>query len=175
MKDLILQNKEFLKQRAKFRTKNQFRLQEIGLKLQAKFTSKSGLKITYSMLLQVQVIMKPYICLLVNRFFKRKLLLKQVLLVWIVACIIFLRVNYQDQGLMVLIKLTHPRYFKKSLSQETIKQETSNTQFYSIKSRALSLAPETKHWTLLVFPASIVNLQTKVLMFDKPSINSYSK
>ena len=67
------------------------------------------------------VIMKPYICLLVSRFFKRKLLLKLVLLVWTVAYIIFLRVKSQDLGLMVLIKLTLPKYFKKSLSQETIK------------------------------------------------------
>lgn len=169
MKDLILQNKEFLKQRAKFRTKNRFHLQGIGLKLQAKYTSKSGLKIINSMPLLDQVIMKPYICLLVSRFFKRKPLLKQVLLIWIVACIIFLQVKSQDLGLMVLIKLTPPKYFKKSQSQETIKQETSNTQFYSIKSRALSLARETKHWTLLAFPASIVNLQTKGLMFDKPN------
>jgi hypothetical protein len=73
------------------------------------------------MLLLDQVIMKPCICLLVSRFFKRKLLLKLVLLEWTVVYIIFRQVKSQDLGLMVLIKLTHPNYFKKNPSQETIK------------------------------------------------------
>lgn len=133
MRDWILLNKEFLRWRVRFLTKTTpmiIRRRGIDLRLQAKYTSKSGRKIISSMRQWDQVIMRLCICPQVNKFYKRKPRLRLVSLVWIVACTIWHLVTSQVQELMVLILLSLLKFFKKNQSQETIKRETYNTPFY---------------------------------------------